>query len=126
MPLAHTTQRNKDQSKQGMQHRFRESPLSCNLQRKFREVDDDGPRCRRRELAVADEDGQAKVHVELVDVQVRHVEDHAQQVGVGAALIVGEVHGCPAITAEPMASLAPQASNLPKSRTNWLELRTNW
>ena len=24
-----------------MQHRFRESPLSCNLQRKFREVDVD-------------------------------------------------------------------------------------
>ena len=24
-----------------MQHRFRESPLSCNLQRKYREVDDD-------------------------------------------------------------------------------------
>ena len=29
--------RNKDQSEQGIQHRFRESPLSCNLQRKFRE-----------------------------------------------------------------------------------------
>ena len=63
----------------------------------------------------ADEDGQAKVHVKLVDVQVSRVEDHVQQVGVGAALIVGEVRGCPAITAEPTASLAPQVDQTCRS-----------